>query len=83
MLLDNNGIDSSGEITRHINMIYFFVVDKVNSGEVNIKYCPMYDMIKGYFNKPLQGSKFKKFREKILNIKPSNNYSTTTDGADP
>ena len=71
MLLDNNGIDSSGEITRHINMIYFFVVDKLNSGEVNIKYCPMYDMIKGYFNKPLQGSKFRIFRAKISNIQSS------------
>ena len=40
------------------------MLDKVNSGEVNIKYCPEYDTIRDYFTNPLQGYKFRKFKGK-------------------
>ena len=68
MLLEKNGRASSGKRTRHINIRYFFVADRVQSGEVRIKYCPTDDMLGDYFTKPLQGSKFRKFRDQILNV---------------
>ena len=63
--LENNGKTSSGQRTRHINIRYFFIKDKVESGEVTIIYCPTKDMIADFFTKPLQGIKFIRFRKSI------------------
>jgi hypothetical protein len=68
MLLAKNGRASSGKRTRHINIRYFFVADRVKSGEVSIDYCPTGEMLGDFFTKPLQGVAFKKFRAKILNL---------------
>ena len=67
----------------HINIRYFFVEDRFKSSEVNIKYYPMDDMIGDYFTKPLQGAKFRKFIEKILNVQSSNDGLNPTEGSDP
>ena len=45
MLLEKNGKLSSSKKTRHINIRYFFVQDKINSNEVSLKYCPTEEMI--------------------------------------
>ena len=37
MKLENNGRGSSGKRTRHINIRYFFITDRVGKGEVEIK----------------------------------------------
>jgi hypothetical protein len=68
MLLEKNGRGSSSKRTRHINIRYFFVADRVANGEVKIEYCPTGDMLADYFTKPLQGSSFRKFRNEIMNI---------------
>ena len=49
-------------------MWYYFVKDRVESGEVIIKHFPMLEMLGGRFMKPLQGALFRKFREEIMNI---------------
>ena len=67
MLLVNNGRGSSSKRTRHINIRYFFVTDRVKKNEVRVEYCPTGDMVADYFTKPLQGSLFKKMRDFILN----------------
>jgi hypothetical protein len=51
--MEKNGKASSGKRTRHINIRYFFVVDRVQSGEVSIEYCPTREMIGDFFTKPL------------------------------
>jgi len=71
ILLEKNGRASSGKRTRHINIRYFFVNDRVEAGEVSIQYCPTGDMIADFFTKPLQGTLFRKFRDQIMNIHPS------------
>ena len=68
ILLAKNGRASSGKRTRHINIRYFFVADRVKAGEIDIKYCPTGEMVADYFTKPLQGKKFTEFRNAILNI---------------
>jgi hypothetical protein len=68
MQLEKNGKASSGPRTRHINIRYFFVTDRVNKKEVEMIYCPTGDMVADLLTKPLQGSQFKKFRDMILNI---------------
>jgi hypothetical protein len=67
MLLEKNGRASSGRRTRHINIRYFFVTDRVKNGEVRIEYCPTGEMVADFFTKPLQGSLFRKLRGMILN----------------
>ena len=67
-LLTPNGRGSSSKRTTHIDIRYFFVTDRVRSGEVSVKYCPTGEMIADYFSKPLQGSLFCKFCNFILNI---------------
>ena len=67
-LLEENGTASSGSRTRHINIRYFFVKDKVDSKEIKIKYCPSGQMVGDYLTKPLQGAQFRKHRSTILNI---------------
>ena len=57
ILLEKNGKMSSSKRTKHINIRYFFITDRVEKGEVTIKYCPTDDMIAGFFTKPLQKSK--------------------------
>ena len=58
----------SGKRTKHINIRYFYVADKVANKEVSIAYCPTTEMIRNFFTKPLQGALFKKLRNFILNI---------------
>ena len=54
MLLEKNRRDSRGKITRHVNITYSFMSDRVESVKVNIKYYPSYNMIGDCFTKPLQ-----------------------------
>jgi hypothetical protein len=70
MLLEKNGRASSSKRTRHINIRYYFVTDKIKSNEVTLAYCPTDQMIADFFTKPLQGQKFRFFRDFILNIEP-------------
>jgi hypothetical protein len=67
MLLEKNGKASSGRRTRHIDIRYFFVTDRVKNGEMRIEYCPTEEMVADFFTKPLQGSLFRKLRGMILN----------------
>lgn len=58
---------SSSERTRHINIRYFFVKDRVDSGEVMIEYMPTGDMLADILTKPLQGEEFRAMRRRLLN----------------
>ena len=71
-----NGRGSSSKRTRHINIRYFFVADRIASKEVKVEYCPTGDMVADYFTKPLQGTLFKKFRDFIMNFDSSPNLET-------
>jgi hypothetical protein len=69
ILLEENGRASSSKRTRHINIRYFFVADRVANQEVSIAYCPTGRMVADYFTKPLQGTPFRKFRDIVMNYK--------------
>ena len=70
ILLEKNGKESSSRRTRHMNIRYFFITDRVKSGEVTIKYCPTKEMVADHFTKPLQGEAFYNFRSVIMNVDP-------------
>ena len=66
ILLETNGRGSSGKRTRHIDVRYFFIADRVKSGEIRIEHCPTGIMIADYFTKALQGALFWKLRDMIM-----------------
>ena len=67
ILLATNGMASSSKRTRHINLRFFFIKDRIDSNEASIEYCPTGEMIGDFFTKPLQGSKFMEMRAIIMN----------------
>jgi len=71
ILLAENGKASSGKRTKHLDVRYFFVTDKIKKGKVKIAYCPTQDMLGDFFTKPLQGTQFAQMRSKILNLPSS------------
>jgi hypothetical protein len=67
ILLEKHGQASSSKRTRHINVRYFFITDRVKHKEINIEYCPTKEMVGDFFTKPLQGRLFYKLRSLVLN----------------
>ena len=70
MRMEINGRNSCTGNSRHIDIRYFFVKDRVETGEVQIEYCPTEDMIVDFFTKPVQGALFKKFRDQVMGYVP-------------
>ena len=68
MLLENNGNKYSTKNTKQINVRYYFIKDRVETGDVVTEHCPTEKMLGGHFTKPLQGALFSKFRVEIMNI---------------
>jgi hypothetical protein len=66
MLLEHNARMSSSKRTQHLDVRYFFVTDQVEKKNVRVEYCPTDRMVADFFTKPLQGSKFRCFRDLIL-----------------
>jgi hypothetical protein len=71
ILLEKNGKASSSKRTKHINIRYFSITDRVNKGDVSLVWCPTGDMIDDYMTKPLQGALFWKFRDQIMGVVPA------------
>jgi hypothetical protein len=77
ILLELNGKALSGKHTRHINIRYFFITDRVNMKEISIGWCPTKKMVADFMTKPLQGSCFRNLRDYIMgrvrSTKPKHN----------
>ena len=68
MRMEENGRSSAGQKSRHINIRYFFIKDRINDGDIILIHCPTERMIADFFTKPLQGKLFFKFRDVIMGI---------------
>ena len=68
MKLEENGRSSSRKRTRHINIRYYFVTDRIKADDISVKYCPTEMMIADFYTKSLQGKLFRIFRNLIMNI---------------
>jgi hypothetical protein len=66
MKMEKNGRNSCTGNSRHVDIRYFFVKDRVDKGKVRIEYCPTSSMLADYFTKPLQGSLFHKMRRVVM-----------------
>ena len=66
--MEANGKRSSTKRTRHLNIRYFYVTDKVRSGDVVIVYHPTQKLVGDFLTKPLNGTPFKNHRNTIMGI---------------
>jgi hypothetical protein len=67
ILLEKNGKLSSSKRTKHVNIRYYFIKDRIANKELSVEYCPTEEMPADFFTKPLQGKLFFKFRKAIMN----------------
>lgn len=58
---------STSDRTRHIHIRYYFVKDRIDSGEVRIEYLQTDLMLADILTKPLQGELFRRLRDQLLN----------------
>ena len=58
---------STSDRTKHINVRYFFVHDRMESGEISLEYMPTEEMVADILTKPLQGALFMKLRNMLMN----------------
>jgi hypothetical protein len=75
ILLEQNGKMSSGKHTKHISIHYFFVTDRIRTGEISPKWCPTGEMIADFLMKLRQGAMCHKFRDLLMGAVPT--ISTT------
>ena len=66
IILEENGRKSVGKRNCALNIRYFFITDQVEKKNIEIKHCKTESMIGDYMTKPIQGQKFREFRESIL-----------------
>ena len=66
--LEKNGRTSAGPKSRHINIRYFWIKDRLKSEGVVVRHCPTLTMLADFFTKPLEGNLFRKFRDVLLGL---------------
>ena len=65
----SNG-QSTSQRTRHINVRYFFIKERVDEKEVDVIYTRSEDMIADILTKPIQGKQFLRLRSMLLSSIP-------------
>ncbi len=65
--LIKNGRTSSDR-TRHIDIRYFFVKDRVEQGEIVCRHQPTESMLADVLTKPLQGALFRRLQQELLEV---------------
>ena len=67
--MEKNGNKSCTRNSRHVDVWYFFMKDRIDSNNMSITYCSTEHMLTDSFTKSLQGSLFVKFHEVIMGWK--------------
>ena len=58
--------------TRHIRVRYFFIKERIDSKEVEVTHTPTDDMVADLLTKPIQGARFVRLRDMLLNSMVAN-----------
>jgi hypothetical protein len=66
-LLIKNGRFSSRKKTKHIKAKFFFIKDRVDSGEIRVIDCAAEEMWADELTQPLQGMAFRNMRAQLMN----------------
>jgi hypothetical protein len=73
--LATNGRSSAGPKSRHIDIRYFWLKDRIASGDITVRHCPTLEMLADFFTKPLQGHLFRFFKAVVLGQRHINTLS--------
>jgi hypothetical protein len=73
--LEKNGRTSAGPKSRHIDIRYFWIKDRLIEADIEVRHCPTLQMLADFFTKPLQGALFRRFRDVLLGYKHVNTLS--------
>lgn len=73
--IEKNGSKSCSKRSRHINMRYFFIKDRLESEEIEVVFCPTEYMVADFFTKPLQGKLFHYLKAIIMGHEPITNLT--------
>jgi hypothetical protein len=57
---------SAGPKSRHIDIRFFWIKDRIQEENILIRHCPTLQMLADFFTKPLQGALFRRFRDVLL-----------------
>ena len=80
ILLETNGRTSSSKRTKHIEIWYYYVADRIAKGDLSVVWCPTNKMIADFLTKPLQGKVFQKFRDVLMEWVQFLNGMTSIEG---
>lgn len=72
--LERNGLKSSSKRTKHINVRYFYITDRLKAGDVSRAYKPTGDMESDYLTKALQGIAFHAHRKTLMGLDGINEH---------
>jgi hypothetical protein len=70
ILLEKNGRASSSKRTKHIEIRYYYVADRIAKGDLTVVWCPTKKMIADFLTKPLQGRMFIQLRDVLMGAVP-------------
>jgi hypothetical protein len=70
ILLEKNGRKSSSKRTKHFEVRYYYVADRIAKGDLTVVWCPNPNMIADFLTKPLQGQMFIQFRDVLMGAVP-------------
>mmetsp|Transcript_14327 Transcript_14327/g.26895 ORF Transcript_14327/g.26895 Transcript_14327/m.26895 type:complete len:175 (-) Transcript_14327:32-556(-) len=68
--IEENGAKSCSKRSRHIDMRYFFIKDRLETENIKVVYCPTEHMVADFFTKPLQGKLFHYLKAIIMGHEP-------------
>ena len=60
---------STSQRTRHINIKYFYLKDRISENEIIVEYIESKKMLADILTKPLQGALFEELKNKLCNRK--------------
>ena len=64
--IEKNGLISCGQKSRHINVRYFFIKDRLTGNRIKVVHCPTDKMLADFLSKPLQGKQFRILRGALM-----------------
>src|SRR5210317_2066024 len=68
--LEKNGIKSAGKRSRHINIRFYYIKDRVDKGDIQLMYCNTNDMVADFFSKAQQGALFGRMADMAMGHAP-------------